>query len=579
MSLRMMTRLAASWIAVVWLLVTAGARAVPGRVALLHLNPNLTELESNIALLNTMVGQAFESGANIVVTPELATTGYCLTRQQVIDQLGLTEPYPELATIRDLAVAHQGYVFVGLAEVTPEGGVLNAVAIFGPSGYIRSQAKRSLPLWHDRGTTPIEPITTPYGDIGVLICSDSYLPDMTRIATLSGADLLVLPANWWGSYEQDQIWQVRARENGIWYFVANRWGEEVDDRYSPPYVYNMNDAPSVVVDPNGNLLQNHRAQDDAVPHNTILYQDIDIPSYRIGNALTQTYSVIMREPGAYGELANLYYRRDIGHVEYPGLPDPGVVRVASMAYRPDPTNNLSTIRNIWSNSHEQTADVLVLPGLGVSVLPVDTGNPNWSASRPWSQLRSFVEANGISLLVTSVLERPGQDGVPESLLLVRPGQPPELHRQVHDSFTARGTGQSPVTVDLTHARVGVLLGRDALFPEAVTQLAKSGADMVVITSTVGMEQPPEPLSEINYMADIATLRRTWKVRSNDGVHVTAADWTGTGMIVDNGGGYINQTLDANSTTPLAVLNLDSSLVRFKYLNAYESWDVATLLGQ
>jgi predicted amidohydrolase len=401
---------------------------------------------------------------------------------------------------------------------------------------------------------------------------------MTRIATLNGADLLVLPANWWGTYEQDQIWQIRARDNGIWYFVANRWGEEVDDRYSPPYIYNMNDAPSVVVDPNGNLLQIHRAQDDAVPHNTILYQDINIPAYRIGNALTPTYSVNMRKPGAYGELANLYYRRDIGHVEYPGLPEPGVVRVASMAYRPAPINSLSTINRIWSNSHE-TTDVLVLPGLGVSMIPVDTSNPNWSASSTWSQLRAFVEANGISLLVTSVLELPGKNLAPESLLLVRPGQPPELRRQVHDSLNGLGTGQSPVTVDLNHARVGVLLGRDVLFPEAVTQLAKSGADMVVITSTVGFDAPPKFLSDINYVSDVATLKRTWKVRSNDSVHVTASDWTGTGIIVENGGGYINQTRDANSTTPLAVLNLDTSLVRFKYLNAYESWDLNTLLKQ
>lgn len=568
---RLLIRFSASC---VWALSSVVAQAAPAKVALLHSNPALRQLDQNIAQLNDLVAEAFRHGANIVVTPELATTGYCLTREQVLEDLGIAEPYPELAAIRDLAIAYHGYVFVGIAEVTPEGAAFNSVVAYGPRGYLRTQAKRSLPLWHDRGTTPIEPITTPYGDLAILICSDSYLPDMSRIATLHGADVILTSANWWGPYGQEEIWQIRAQENGVWFFVANRWGEEIDDRYSPPYLHNMNDAPSVVVDPNGNLLQIHRAEDDPEPHTTILYQNIDVPEWRIGNALTPTYSVVAREPGAYGQLANLYYRRDLGHVEYPGLPAPGIVRVSSMAYRPDVTSSLATIRGIWSKGEHPT-DVLALPGLGISMVPIDAGDPNWFRKSPWSDVQAFIESNGISLLVTSALDHAGS----QVLLLLRPGQPPELQRQIHDSIVGQGSKEAPRMVDLPRARVGVLLGRDALFPEASTQLAKSGADVLIITSTVGTWVPGAPFLGVNYFSDSPTLERMWRVRSNESVHVVAADWTGTGIIVENGGGYISRVLSATPSTPLATMDLDSSLVRFKYLNAYESHDLATLLGR
>lgn len=59
-------------------------------------------------------------------------------------------------------------------------------------------------------------IETEYGDIGMIICADSYSPDYTRILALNGADIILLPCTWWGDEGQLATWQTRARENGVW---------------------------------------------------------------------------------------------------------------------------------------------------------------------------------------------------------------------------------------------------------------------------------------------------------------------------------------------------------------------------
>lgn len=558
-------------------LTAASAHALPAKIALIHFNPVLGDDDANLPPLNALVEEALEAGADIVVTPELATTGFSITREEVVADLGFTFPYPELDTIRDLADDHDAYVFVGIAEVTPEGGVYNTVVVFGPEGYLTKQQKRGLSGWHDRGIVPFEVIPTPYGDLGTMICSDVYLPDWLRILTLKGADIALLPANWWGRSGQEEIWQTRARENGVWFLTANRWGREVDERFGFPFVYEMNDAPSAAISPDGEIRLIHRAEDDAVPANKILYKTVDVPAFRIGNDLNPVYTVNFREPGAYQAIANLYYRPDLGNQPAPGLPPAGITRLAAMAYTPGlfPAANLATIEQTWATSGAE-ADVLVLPGIGLSAVPVNASNPAWASAWPWSELQDFVEDEGLQLLVTSVFELRGF-GIRESVLALRPGQPPVLARQIHDSLLGSGSGNPPLLLDLPNARVGLVLGRDALFPEISTHLAKSGADIFLIPSRAGAPVTSSSQLAPHYFWTPAALLRAWKTQTNHVVHLAASDWTGNGVVIENSFGVIG-TLETVGSGQVRVLPVDSSAVRTKFLNAYYPFDLSVLLS-
>lgn len=561
----------------------SSVNAEPAKVALIHSNPVLGDVDTNLAVLESHVEEAFLNGANIVVTPEMATTGFSITMEQVLTDLGFTLPYPELNTIRDLAIQYNGYVLIAIAEVTTSQNVYNTVVVYGPDGLVTTAQKRALSGWHERGILPFDVIETPYGDLGVAICSDSYLPDMVRILTLKGADVILLPANWWGAFFEPlshEIWQTRARENGVWFFAANRWGVEVDERWDIPYTYNMNDAPSTFITPNGDIELIHRAEDDPVPADKILYYTVDVPQYRIGTTLNPVYSVNQRRPEAYGEIANLYYRPDLGNVPVPNLPLTGITRVASMAYKPSliPATNLDTIQQIWTQ-HSEGADVLVLPAFGVSFAPINSSDPDCYTASHWIELQNFAENNELQLLVTTAVERiAGSYGRRQSLLLIRPGEPPELRGQIHDSLLSQGTGVAPTVVDLPNARVGILLGRDALFPETATHLSKSGIDILLISSSVGAAMTIHNVNAPNYFWEVDALQRMWKTRSNHVFHVAASDWTGNGIVIESTWGIIGRFEIVDETTPFKMLDVDSGSVRTKYLNAYYDFDLDTLLG-
>jgi len=570
-------------------LSTASAvSAAPAKVALLHTFPALGDVGHNVASLESLVQRALVQGANIVVTPELATTGFSITRDQVVSELGFTSPYPELAGIEALARQYHAYVLVGIAEVTPTQQVYNTVVVLGPSGLVTTSEKRGLSGWHDRGVLPFEVIPTIYGDLGVMICSDVYLPDWIRILATEGADLVLLPANWFGSNDQQEIWQIRARENGIWFLTANRWGMETDTRFGTPFVYNMNDAPSAAITPDGEIQLFYRAMDVPNPVDEILLYDVDVPSYRIGTRLSPTYSLNFRRPGAYTAIANGLYDRDTGNQMALGLPPDGTTRIASIAYQPRLTDagaNLATVAQRWA-AKATAADVVVLPGRGITSIPVATSNPTWFRAAPWTRLQGFVEANHISLLVTTLLEWDPDGWFPEALVLVQPGKAPILSRQIHDSLTSRGTGHAPTFIDLAHARVGVLTGRDALFPEAVTALAKSGTDILVISSAVGATATSHNVNAPAYFWEPAALVRMWKTRSNDNVHVAASDWTGNGVVIEETGGIIGNLVVTNASNPVAAIDTitDSDpfafdSVRVKLLNHYYAFDLNALLGR
>jgi predicted amidohydrolase len=144
--------------------------SVESKIALIHFKPELGNVNSNLQTLKALISQALDNGANIVVTPEFATTGYCITRQQALNELGFTYPYPQLNEIRDLAIEHKAYVVVAIVENAADSKVYNTVVVFGPQGLLETQEKRTIPLWHDSGNIPFEVVSTPYGDLGTLIC-------------------------------------------------------------------------------------------------------------------------------------------------------------------------------------------------------------------------------------------------------------------------------------------------------------------------------------------------------------------------------------------------------------------------
>jgi predicted amidohydrolase len=550
---------------------------------MLHIFPQLKQLQYNINLLNRLTLKALQNGANIVVAPELATTGYCITAQDVRGGLGLSAPFNSLGYIKNLAVQYSAYITLGIAEISND-SLYNSAIMFKPDGSYFLQRKRGLAGWNARGNIPFNVVPTKYGNIGLAICSDTYLMDWMRIMAINGADLVLTPANWWGDAGQLNTWTTRAYENGVHMVIANRWGTETDNRFNPPYLYNMNDAPSSVIVPTpdytiaaANQVQFvYRANQSSKPKDTVLFQTLKIPAQSI-NGYNQTWMLAARQPAAYPQLANTYYRPDLGNRPVPGLPPAGYIKVGVMSYQQytDVQKNLSIMYNYW-NASSKNADILVLPAMGIAIGAIDITNPGWYKNSPWTDLQTFVEQNNIQLLTTSVYVNYGsQYPNRETMVAIQPNKPIVAIPAIHGWSPAYPAPVPPIYIDTDSARVGIVLDHDMLMPETALDLVKIGADILVLPFDYGTDlYTPNALGADNWPYN---LLQTY---SNIVCHIAASNDYGFGAIVENGGGYISQfvTTGATQGNGFKIIKLNSQTVRKKFLNAYYSFDLDVLLG-
>ncbi|MEM8711659.1 MAG: carbon-nitrogen hydrolase family protein [Planctomycetota bacterium] len=200
-------------------------------IALLHLDPRPGEIEANRRSLVHAVEIAAEAGADLIVTPELCTSGYAFSDLIGIDWI---QPPPDdwLRGFLRIVMGHHTTVLVGLPERDPETGLLhNAMLAIGQDGEIlgRHRKIRTLKVGSESwsspgaGTSPV--VTSPFGAIGMLICADAVDPSTAAALETQGAQLLVSSANWApGLYGPDGEWERCSNVTSLPIVVCNRTG-------------------------------------------------------------------------------------------------------------------------------------------------------------------------------------------------------------------------------------------------------------------------------------------------------------------------------------------------------------------
>ncbi|MCG8353948.1 MAG: hypothetical protein MI920_00105, partial [Kiloniellales bacterium] len=98
-------------------------------VAQMHCTPG--DVEANLAVIEQLVRIAARDGAQLVVLPETATTGYFIADS--LEQLAEPEDGPTAQRLAALAAACSLHLAIGMAIV--EGGkYYDAQLLFGPDG-------------------------------------------------------------------------------------------------------------------------------------------------------------------------------------------------------------------------------------------------------------------------------------------------------------------------------------------------------------------------------------------------------------------------------------------------------------
>jgi predicted amidohydrolase len=201
------------------------------KVALVHLAVEHGRPERNLDELLRLFNEAADEGAQIAVGPEMSLSGYCFESREGIAPFVQEALGPAGTALGKLAKERGLYLIAAWAERDPATGIFyNSVFVFGPDGALAKRYRKISAecRWACPGPAAQDNVfDTPWGRMGLLICSDTYYGLPARVTAVKGAELIFVPANWPPSgLDPCELWRQRARENGIYLLAVNRSGQD-----------------------------------------------------------------------------------------------------------------------------------------------------------------------------------------------------------------------------------------------------------------------------------------------------------------------------------------------------------------
>jgi len=192
-------------------------------IALAQMTVTRGEPHVNLGAASFAIRDAAERGAELVLLPELWSTGYDLARCNAHARITRTEVLPALGALaRELGVFVAGSVLIDDGDER----VFNSMLVIGPAGVIVSRYDK-VHLFglmaEDHYLTPgceLSTLSLPTWEVGLAICYDLRFPELFLSYAMAGASLVLIPAEWPAVRHEHWRTLVRARaiENG--YFVA-----------------------------------------------------------------------------------------------------------------------------------------------------------------------------------------------------------------------------------------------------------------------------------------------------------------------------------------------------------------------
>lgn len=168
------------------------------RIACCQFAPQIGDLTANAALIDDQIRTAVGAGADVVVLPELATSGYLFTDADEARSVAL--PLADNTFTEWSAAAGDSIVIGGFCERGDDGNLYNSAVMVDSGGVLASYRKTH--LW-DREKLIFTPgdvlppvVKTRHGQIAMLVCYDLEFGELTRRVALDGAELIVASVNW-----------------------------------------------------------------------------------------------------------------------------------------------------------------------------------------------------------------------------------------------------------------------------------------------------------------------------------------------------------------------------------------------
>jgi len=201
----------------------------------------LSDWSRTIQPVRDAVHAAAQHGAELALLPECVWPAYCIGSRAeyfAARAAGLPSDREFLDKLCDWARRAGIWVCAGL--VSERGDALaNSAVLVDAAGEVRHRYDKCFLWdfdndWFEPGAS-LECVDTPFGRLGIMICADARLPEISATLTAGGAQLLLQPTAWvnaagvdaplWNP-QADFLIRARAREFGIPIASASKWGVE-----------------------------------------------------------------------------------------------------------------------------------------------------------------------------------------------------------------------------------------------------------------------------------------------------------------------------------------------------------------
>ena len=244
--------------------------AVQMNIAWLNPEKNLEKMLKFMEKVNS------EKKVDLIVFPELANTGYVkgiIDKEFGRDYIKKAEkiPGPFTEALCTAAKKYGIYLVSGFCELHPDipASLYNSAILISPEGEIVGvYHKLHIPMEENHYFYPgsrIDVYRTEMGNVGMIVCYDYLFPEVSRILSLKGAEIICAVLNGPKRPPYDRyvhIASTRAHENRNYFIICNRVGKE-DVEFG---------GRTTIAGPDGQIVKQSNGEEEEIVYAT-LYND------------------------------------------------------------------------------------------------------------------------------------------------------------------------------------------------------------------------------------------------------------------------------------------------------------------
>ena len=243
-------------------------------IALSQISCKVGDKKHNTSKMKEQIKQAKEKGADLIIFPELALTGYTL--KDTVYELAEPIPGPSTNLLTEVAKKESIHIVFGMVEQSEKASAVlyNTGVLLSPKGIVGKYQKMYLPTHsvfeekrYFRPGYNLPIFETDIGKLGLIICYDVFFPETVRLLRLKGAQLIICisasPAVRRKFFETLTV--ARAIENTIFLAYVNLVGIEDGLQFW---------GGSRLISPNGSIISQAKYDDEDLVTEKISYVDL-----------------------------------------------------------------------------------------------------------------------------------------------------------------------------------------------------------------------------------------------------------------------------------------------------------------